>query len=442
MAIAYTTLFARLGKGWYSVDLVNEFSGAAGGIIATDLPTEWEDFVEQYDSANATIRALVADGTQQLDLAQQSLADYKQWVATAIGQTILEMADADNPLTERTLYAAVAELQRQMIVDSKTVNANATSATVTYGAGNEGDGVVVAFMLDDDGYQLQCVYDEDLTGKILDKSTPGSERASVSGEVAASGLLSHRWPLGSGTLAVSLTSIDASESVNLITNGDFETFTVTDEPDDWTIATGAAGSEVFESADAHRGSMALKLIDVAGLTHTITGLESRTPYALCVWLKHDAPAAVGDLTIKLRAIGGSDALDSEAAVEVAELAVSLAPIGTDYEARTLCFTLKESLPAVGVELVLSANVEAANALYVDSLTLVAMDRVYRGGPALAMFSGATNWSLDDVFNVAIANDYGGKVMNMLWRSCDLNTLELRIPFNASAGENILDSVIG
>lgn len=440
MAINYTTLFARIGKGWYLAGMALEFCGASGSVLATDLPTESEDFVEQYDSASPTIRGIVAAGTSQLENAQGALAPLVQWVADAIAATILEMADADNPLTERTTYESTRELIRQMIADSKTINANATSATVTYGAGNVGNGVVVAFMLDTDGYALQCCYDEDLSGAFVDASTAGSERASISGETSASDLLSHSWPKGSGASGISVTSTDAVVT-NLITNGAFEDFTVADTPDSWTIVSGAVATEIFEDADVYRGDKCLKLVGTSSFKQTITGLASRTPYALHVALKHDSSAASGDLNIKLRAIGGTDALDSEAATEVAEVHVSLSTIGTAYETVTLAFTLKEPLPAAGVEIFIEAAVEAAKSLFVDELSLVPMQQMYAGGPWVAIFSGSANWSLDDTFNVAVANDYGGKVMLALWRSLNLPELGLRIPFNTGGTENIADSVI-
>lgn len=442
MAINYTTLFARIGKGWYAAGLVFEFCGATGSVIATDLPTEWEDFVEQYDSATATIRAIVADGTQQLAAAQDGMASLPNWVSEAIAATILEMADADNPLTDRTTYTATAELIRQMIVDAKTVNANATSATVTYGSGNVGTGNVVVSMLDLDGYLLQCCYDEDLSGVFIETGTAGSERASISGEVAASGLLSYRWPLGSGASGVSLTSLDAALSTNLITNGDFEDFAVTNTPDSWTLTDATVGVDLFESSsDEYAGAKCLKITGDGGtvqLDQVLTTLESRTMYALNVWLKLDDAGATGSVIFKL-IDGSGTTLTSEAAVE-AKLNQDIAPLTTGWLPYSVSFTLAEPLPAT-VKLRIEAAVSSGESLFIDNLALVEMEQIYAGGPRVAIFSGAVAWSLDDTFNIAVANDYGGKLMLALWRSLDLPQLGLRIPFNTGGTENILDSVI-
>lgn len=439
MAINYTTLFARLGKGWYSVDLVNEFSGAAGsGAIATDLPTEWEDFVEQYDAANATIRGIVSDGEAQLIAAQEALASYKTWAAGALGDTVLEMADADNPLTERTLYAAVAELIRQMGVDSKKVNANTPGASVTYGSGNVGNGAVAVCLYDGRGVGLQYCYDEDLSGSFTSASTARSEVASISGETAAASLLDYHWPLGSGLLRYGLTSFDAALDTNLLPNGDFEDWTA-GVPDHWTAGS-IAGTQ--ETSVVYRTGSSLKINSNGGTgvvyQQTLTGLESKTNYALNLFAKISA-TGTGIVTIDL--YDGASVISDENGNQQT-WAINVASLTTSFAAFNTAFRLPEPVPAtVTLRVRVTTSVAVGKFIYVDDMALVEMSQPYPGGPFVAVFSGSVNWCLDDTFNVAVTNDYGGKLQTALWRALDLPSLGLVIPCDFSGTENILDSVI-
>jgi len=446
MAISYSTLFENyLGKGGYLIHLVNEFRGAAGlGAIATDLPTEWEDFVEQFDGGSDTQRGWVDGMLAALAGARSGLAPMQAAIRTAARQTLIGVVHADNPLPEQTLEVALAELIRQMLADSESVDANAVGHSVA-ASGNDGDGAVLVDTRDGHGRTLEYTYDEDLEVAVTDTSTSGSEQLRVRGEEAVGDKLSYLWPAGSGS-DVSHTAIDAAGSLNLLSNGTFETYTVANTPDDWTIVVGAAGTDVLaEASVVYAGSKALELVGDSStliqLTQdlTLSDLASKTPYGLCLWLKADVVPAAGVLVIDL--YDGSGVIDDEEGA-AQSFSIDLTAISTSFVAHKTAFRLPEPLPAtVTLRLRLSTAVSTGSSLFLDHLSFAATTQQYAGGPFLGFFSGAGDWSLDDRITITPTNDYGGLFQNLFWRLFDMPALGLILPSDAGGSETIDDAAI-
>ena len=447
MAINFTTLFNRIGKGAYLLGLVDEFRGATGAAatsyIATDLLARWSSFIVTYDGDTPPIRAAVDGWLAALAAGRDGLSGISQAIKDSFGTTIVEMLDADVPLTSKQLPVAVGQLIAQMKTGAKTINANATSCTPAAGGSNHGNGVILASILGGDGLALEYVYAETLLASIASTATVGSETFSVLGKEPA-GLLDWNWPLGSGS-AQSVTSIDAAAGTNLLTNGSFDTFTVANIPDNWEIVTGNAGTDVFSEPTVvyKPGGKSLRLhgdgATLVQVRQLKAGLASRTPYAVNLWCRVDSAPGAGVLRIDLH--DGTSVINDDAGTPNS-FSINLVTLGTAFVAANAIFRLPDPVPAsVYLRVWQSTALSNTKNVYVDHLAMSAMTRQYAGGPYVCFFSGSVNWSTDDVATFVVANDYGGKLQMALWRTLDLPSLGVRIPSNAAGGETILDSVI-
>ena len=444
MAVNFTTLFDRIGKAGWLFGLVNEIRGAAGyGAIATDLPTEWEDFVEQYDGANDTIRGTVAGMHTVLTNARGGLQRLQTDLATACTSTIVEMMHADTPLSSKTISVAMALLISQMVTGTKTVDANTVGLSSALGGSNNGTGVIVTSTKTALGKTAEYMIGEVIRGTVITATTAGSEKWTLLGETTAE-RLGWEWPKGSGSTQT-YTAIDASANSNLLTNGDLEAFTA-NAPDNWSIVVGVAGTDITQTSSAgtfYAGAKALKLVGdgstLSQIRQAVTGLKSKTPYAVNFWAKNAANPAAGVLTIDL--YDGSAVINDEAGT-ANSFTVDLTTLGTTFVAKNGVFRLPEPVPAtVYLRVRVSTAIENTKITYIDHLALGKMGLQYAGGPYIAFFSGATAWSLDDTVTVTPTNDYGGLVQTLFWRLFDMPSLGLMLPSDAAGAENIADSVI-
>jgi len=446
----YTTFFTRFGKGYYLFLLVNEFRGAAGtDYIATDLPTRWKSYVQQFDGEQPNIRATISDASDQLANWIDSLSGPPSWIASSLQSLVAEMTNDVHRLANKQPRTAIAELIREMLADGKFVNANTISISATAHGGNAGNGALVLSLLDGSGKQLEYVYDEalDLTFSGSGPATAGTERATVTGTASADGYFSQNWPLGSGT-NTSFNSSAADGSSNLLSNGDFETFTTPNVPDDWTIDVGVAGAQVLsESSTIYKGAKSLRIVgngsNLTTLSQELTSLKSKTPYAVNLWVAMSATPSTGVLQVELW--DGSAVIEDESG-NPNSLAIDLTTLGTSFADQGAAFRLPEPLPgdSVSLRLRLTTALENAKTLYIDEFSLVPMIQLYNAGglgPFVALFSGSENWSDDDLIVINVSNDYDGGIQTGFWRSFDMPKLGLILPSKDDGSENIGDAYI-
>lgn len=160
-----------------------------------------------------------------------------------VQQYLIETVHADAILASKTLQNALAELIRQMIANSESVDASAVAITVTPAGSNTGDGVVLASTKRGDGLVNEYALAETLDGVVTGDGNPLSAGITITGEVAASALLGQDWPLGSGS-SLSLQAVDASS--NLLANSDFEDEDdLANAPDDWILDVATVGTTLL-----------------------------------------------------------------------------------------------------------------------------------------------------------------------------------------------------
>ncbi len=122
-------LLDRIGKLAHVVNVLNSFLGDEG--TSGTLPKELNDALAEFDGASNTIRSAAEDLLTALRSYQAGGSAIRTAIRTACQNLLIEMADADNPLPERSVSAALDELIRQMESAAETVDANEPSAAVS-----------------------------------------------------------------------------------------------------------------------------------------------------------------------------------------------------------------------------------------------------------------------------------------------------------------------
>ena len=429
-------LFTRLGKIAWLLDTVNTFRG-------TTLPAEAEDAVETVDGADVVLRSYVSPLLAAVGSVQSNLGGIQQAAKTAAQNLLLEMVNDDNPLPERTVALALAELRRQMLASGHYVAANTVGASFTR-TNLDGDGVGVASTLDGSGVPLENLLAEDLEIAVVNTATAGAEQLRVRGEAAVSDKLSHLWPAGSGADG-SFSALAASAAGNLVTDGAFEALT------GWTFTAGA-GLASLASSGQYAGSKCLQLTgDSGGTLHSfyqaITGLASRTPYALTLWAKKSGSLAAGEITIDL--FDGSSVIADESANDN-ELVFDQSDLTTSWIAQTAVFRLPEPVPdTVRLRIRATTALTDGENVFLDHLSLQRMGKlgsnVLGHTPFVAFASGSAAWTLDDytwsdrVFKLATTNDRTSRWQQLFDQFFDAAAIGWTLPTSGSS--EILDNLI-
>ena len=442
MAIDFTSatgnLFNRLGRIGYVLDLLNAW---LGGSSADNLPTEMEDILEQYDAETPVIRAIVNSLQTTYASTQAAGLTLAQALQTAAQNTLIEMADADNPLESRSVSAALDEVIAQMTSGSDDVDASTAALTVTAGASNNGDAPVVFGIVNGKGQNLENAYAESIMIRCTSNATEGAETGTAKGEAAAaSSKLSYDWPTGSGGSQTWTTKDPGSNG--FLTNGDFDDFTAND-PDNWTIDVGVAGAEILSTATSYRGGNALHFNDGAGapeISQVLTGLSSRTNYAVSVWVRRESGViAAGNLIIELYT--GAAVINDDFGT-ANTLTIPLNPLTTSYVNYSAVFRLPDPVPAVVEMRVRSSTaLGSGEGFFIDDLIMTdAMTQLYSGGPYFAVIRGATAMGIDDVWTVAVTNDRAGQFQTLFDKLFNLS--EKLLPSDTGGAETIADTLIG
>jgi hypothetical protein len=172
------------------------------------------------------------------------------------------------------------------------------------------------------------------------------------------------------------------------------------------------------------------------LAQTITAAKPDTVYAVNLWLRLSAATAAGQ--ILLHAFDGTSPLQDDT-TGAHSVAIDLTALATPtvYTPFQLVFVTPKVLPAtVQVRLRLTTPLATGKTLYLDSFAVGEMTRLYPGGPALAVFSGATPFVVGDRYLVTVANDYGGVTYGGNWQQAfqryfGTDQLEYLLPYSGS-----------
>lgn len=257
MTINLTTLFTRLGKGFYLQSAVNTSRG-------TTIPPLVKAYQDQFDSASIDLKKAMNPAIQAATSYQSGAASLMSSMSTSLKNTVIQTAIADTALPNSNLSTALTELIRQMVASGDSVDKNTVAASASSITGN-GDGVLVVSAKRADGRYQENLVAETLKVSCTSDTSPDTAGFTAVGATAVRDKLSSSWPAGSGaSRGITATSADST----LLTNGNFNSSTVVDNvPDSWIVSVGTPGTT-------------LKMTSYEVQTLTVTGPPTAGTYSI------------------------------------------------------------------------------------------------------------------------------------------------------------------
>lgn len=434
MSLDYTKLFGDLGK-------LAKYVASFETVADTTMPAAMTAIVAQFDAIVEPLANITSDFDTMrgnIDAARATLANYArkrlQDKTTVLDELHLATSGID---------AVMAALITQMNLDSESVlKSTVTIGSVTDGSGNSGDATVITTRYLDgvnapgNGYRSHPQY----AGVLSELASPsetmtvvctqdaytdgvdaGSESYSVSGGLRLGDRLSHHAE-GSGPGP----TLQTLNGANLLTNGDFETFTTANTPDDWTVVSGTPGTHIFNhTSDYYRGSHCLRLLgdDVQGtikLTQELGGLIPLQGYLIVAAIKADASIPQGDFSIKFTGTGYTAAAHEK---------ISIAPgdLPTSWTVYSAFVVVPANLPSdFKLNIIWETTPDAGKKVLVDSVC-VALP-AYHGGIGIGVHAGPYTAPAvrGDSYSFAVSNNQAGKLQEFARRA-----LGYQLPSNAS-----------
>ena len=459
MAITHATLFARLGR------LFDHFASVKA--YKDTLDTEIADTTTNFSGEDYDMIGLLLSNHETRKKDADGIASDLQAAAV---KTLIDTTDDNYSIPKRNVYEALAELIRQMLADSKTVDGNTiTVGATSAGSSNVGNGTMVfseiAPVLDraknrPGNLAVQTIKSETVTARCQTDSTnrtvaEGSERFRVYGQRQE-----HRfdedWPRGSGAAitvgaASPRTNGGRGPGKNILHNSDFEEFT-TNAPDHWTISSGVAGTHIFAAGSGATQSNALKFVGDGSTNPKITQtlrttagslgqLNTDKPYTISFLAKY-ATAAPG-VTLRVSVTSdGSTVYNSGTIGRSMQHTVTSGSITTSYVLYSLkCFTPLSVVKNSIITIDFSGNLANTSEVFIDDLVIAQMHPMGPGLGSVQVIPGATAYRAGDEFTAAITNNYEGAIQKEFDRFFDLQRHGLALPGDISGGENIADTLI-
>lgn len=444
-------LFPRLGKIFGIMEAINAFRG-------TTLPPKIDTLDGQYSSTDQNIPDSLYS---TFSAYQANVGSFSSSLRGLASLTVTQMVNEYKAQTSATsLPVAMTFVIDEMTAQSQTVQKCSVGASVVADAGNAGDAVVVFGCKDSNGLDLEYIIPESIAGVCTRDAQSGGaavgqETITFRGQYAISDTLSNLWPVGSGA-AVSVRCIDPSQDAsrgnsNYLNNGDFETWTVSDVPDGWTIAVGGAGSTIYRSSVHYDGSYSLNFygnsteetavyqefgtILASGTTTPVLPLDQM---AFNAFVKIDATPLFGVLTFSLVDESDSVILDSQGTPNVVHYDLTTA--STDWTAVNGFFRTPRVLPSSTRFMIsLSTPLEASKNVYIDRVGFAEPYSFYRGGPVIAAFSASSPIIQGDGWTATTTNDYDGQFQTWFNRVFGMANMGLILP--SSGSPSISDSLI-
>lgn len=468
MTISYTNLFTALGHYFGGVADINSLRGGT----ATTNVASGASMKTRRNTIFANLTTLGRQDTAslvdtQFEAWKSAQAGWTSYMSQLASLTIVNVANADAPLTSLTITAALTELIKQMAGSSASVNASSAAVGAKSSVGSPtGTPIFVASIIDGSGVSREYILPETLRFTCTNDAygtngaTSGNEPLSITGQAVVSDTFSQDWPGGSGC-SLSVNAADATKdngtSGNLLVNSDFETFTTTDYPDNWVIIAGTVTTNIGKDAtNKYTGTNAVKLIGSGGTaahiaqplntsTSTSAGvggspqkLASRTPYAVSLWTAvHASAPAAGVLRVAL--VDGTNTVINDDAGNANSFAIDLTAETTAFANHTGVFRLPSSVPStVKLSLFLSTDITSGKFVTIDHLCLAKMTELYTGGPFLSIFSSSTPLVKNDRWTAAVTNTWG-VFQQYFERSFGMRALGLQLP--SSGSPTIADSLV-
>ena len=462
MAANLTTFFTRIGQLMDMAEAVRTHQANIEAKLAL--------VVAEYSSADMHyISQLVNNLNRHKDDAGKIFAD----IRAGVHKTLLETFDEDlitangGGLDGKNVPLALAELIRQMVSQSKTIERSTQSIGSTSAVDGTGNGTMVMTDLApirETSSTLtpyfQTIKKELIRATCIADSTdrriaPMNEEFLVQGQ-RAEPRGSHEWPKGSGinhVCRVTSPKIDNGQRPgdNVLANSDFEEWT-SNVPDAWTLVTGSAGTHIVkDSTYEATGTNCLRLDnDGSTLTTikqtiddpsgTLGKIYPDRPYVISASVRKVGTVSAGVLAITIKDSGGT-ILNNGSALHECSLSVAHGDFTTSHVRKSnICFMPLNIGSGAYVEIKTTTAFTNNSDIIIDDLVITELHRPLAGGVAFALLPGATNFVYNDQMTVAVSNNYGGEFATEFDRYFNTEALGVALPDSGSA--NIADSLIG
>lgn len=399
--------------------------------------------------------------------------------------TITAMVADDNPIRGKNFNSAIIEFIRQMKVNNVTVAKCNVTASYSSQPGIVGNGIVIATTKRGDGLVqenlvaetalLICTQDSYSGGAVA-----GQEQFNFIGVQNNANPWDWDWPQGSSANQF-VNAISASQYANaqgnLLTNGDFENWNPTSPLtlQNWILNAGSYGTDIIQSQTPFTGIYSVQINPTGNTVQLLQpfGSSSGTPasltyltsYAANLWIRAAGPlvgSPIGGLLLTLTqgfpAITGGTvtvqfldqgvAVTSDAQGVPNSYTFNLNQISGDgmYVAignSQSVFRTPYVLPNT-TQLSITVSGLTGGAICIDSVAVVQITSAYPGGVGVAIFSGNTNFEINDSYNVVSTNDRAGSIYCATFqaefdRNFNMRQLGLLLP--SSSSPTIPDSLI-
>ena len=293
MAVNLTTLFTRLGHGFY----VQEVANLAR---LTTIPVPVKAYQDHFDSTSLPLKKAMAPVEAANRGFQSSASGLVSTLRDSMAETLIEMYQADANLDRKDLTTALVTLIRQMAGSGDDVDASTVAASAGTIVGT-GDGVLVASAKRADGKFNENLLAETIRITCTGDTTPAKASFTAKGDVAVADKLSQDWPLGSAC-SRGLTATSGND--NLLSNGDFDDWTQTNVPDYWTPSVATVGT-TLKSTTYEVQSLVVSGPPTAG-TYVLTFTDTTGRVRSTPALAYNATAAT--LQTELRKFPGLELL--------------------------------------------------------------------------------------------------------------------------------------
>lgn len=432
---------------------INYFRGT---IVPAKVVTILNDFANSPDD-----RLLVDSMFSNLNGWQQAQGGFLQYIQQLLQNTLIQMANQDAPLASPSIPAAMTLLIQQM-TGVATVKRSVPTAGAQAALGTpNGLASILMSVLDPNGLPLQYVFPETLTFTCVGDSQSGTavlgqEPMQIQGAAPAQSSLAFNWPAGSGVNIPRQPCVDGGVNYpsagNLLINSGFETFSIANTPNNWPIAVGVAGTNVFSSSTAYQGLKSLQFTGDGG--GTLTGVAQQfnntlgtsykllpsTQYAFKAWVQVPVVPAAGVLAFDLGTAntGGSVIQDNQGVNNLTSLSLPGLTGATWTSVSGVFRTPSVLLANQFFRIRLTTAIDNTKNVLIDRLAFTPMIPLYAGGPYSSIFSTAGMLLTNDAWTVAIGNTPG--LFQLLFEKCfSMRQLGMTIPNAASP--TIADSLI-
>ena len=445
MALNNTTFFTVLGK---YIKSVNVFEGLLSTIdtnqtaiedvlesnsitrLYDNIPTLFTGYKNSVVSWMSQTNALAAEVITDREFVREEIPTQGEDLTSILLALIEYMNDQGTPDTVKESTVTVGSVGDN--IASGTYAGDLIVGTTLDGinspvngapASREYRGLTTEMSVPDDTIYCQCISKPDDGQETwqLFSTASKTDAFQIQEEAAGQG----------PTLRTANTSTGALS----VTNGDFELFTTTDEPDGWTT-TGTVTTDYGENNTTtyvFRGSSSLQ-VNTSGTVfkQQITGAVHNKMYMLSLQVGRNAGDPGGstlDVVMKAENSDGSTEYFTRTQT------IAKPTSGDEFVPAYLFFYLDDQYDVndLYIEITINNFVSVPTVAYLDEVLISAP--VYYNGCCFSVVRGKDEFQVGDRFNVDIDNDEAGVIQNYFRKA-----FKVQLPTATSGSETIADSL--